>query len=451
MGLGRYPKGSGISAVQYLHRKGAKLIVSDMKSKEELATPLRRLAKLKGIKYILGTHDGIDLRKINLILKNPGVRADHPLITKAWKLKIPVHSDISLFMSSANNPIIGITGTRGKSTTTILTHLLLQKRYPKTQIGGNIKVSPLSFITGLNPTTPVVLELSSWLLNSLPTIQQSPKISVVTNIMVDHLNMYPSFDAYVADKKLIYKYQTSDDLLVLNKDDKYCRQMARETEVTICWFSLKPLIRKECGAFLDKSGDLVFTDGKKPEAIINRREVKLLGEHNLSNILAAIIVAKAVNIPNQVIRQVVKSFKGIDSRLELIREFKNIKFYNDTTATTPDATIAAIKSFTIPPVLIAGGTDKELEFDELAKVINQRIKKLVLLPGTATDNLKKVLKSKGKFIHEVSSMTEAVSMAVKLAQSYDAIVLSPGAASFGLFKNEFDRGDQFNEAVKKIK
>lgn len=449
LGLGRYPQGSGVSAVRYLNAKGAKLIVSDMKTKAQLADQLASLKKLKNIRYILGTHEGIKLHEIDLIVKNPGVRADHALILQAMAMKIPIHSDITLFMESVENPIIAITGTRGKSTTTTLIHQLIQKKYKGAQIGGNIKISPLSYISKLKNDQPVVLELSSWQLNSLPTIKRAPLIAVVTNIMVDHLNMYPSFNDYLADKKLIFKYQTVNDLLVLNKDNKFTKSMAKVAEAQICWFSLKPLAAKECGAFLAKNGDLFFTDGKKKEKIINRREVKLLGEHNLSNILAAIIVAKACGIKNPQIKSAIKQFKGIDSRLEMIKEIKGVKFYNDTTATTPDATIAAIRSFSKAPILIVGGTDKELEFDELAKVINSKIKKMVFLPGTATEKLKKKIKSQGKKMLEAKSMRKAVDMAKSLAKFGDIILLSPGAASFGLFQNEFDRGDQFNKEVSR--
>lgn len=460
LGLGLYPQGSGVSALRYLYSQGAKLIVSDMKSLKDLEPQLKRLKSLKGIRYIFGTHD-LPLQGIDLIVKNPGVRADHPLISQAKTLSIPIETDISLFMQEVDNPIIGITGTRGKSTTSTLIYQLIRQKYPSTQLGGNIKVSPLTFIKKLSSkagsnfagkkNVPVVLELSSWQLNIFKSIKHSPQIAVVTNMMVDHLNMYPTFGAYVADKKLIYKFQNPDDIVVLNKDNDRTFAMSRDAKGQVYFFSMKPLAIKERGAFVNSKDEIVFQDGLIRTKILKVFELKLLGQHNLYNVLAAVVVAMTQGVPLTRIQSVLRKFKGIDSRLEMIREYKGIKIYNDTTATTPDATIAAINSFNRAPILICGGTDKKLVFNQLAEIINKRIKKLVLLPGTATELMKRLLHLKRLEVNEAKSMKEAVESALKMAHKGDIILLSPGAASFGLFKNEFDRGDQFNKIVKHLK
>lgn len=450
LGLGSYPQGSGVSALRYLYSQGAKLIVSDMKSRKDLEPQLKRLKSLKGIRYIFGTHD-LPLKGIDLIIKNPGVRADHPLIRQAEELNIPIETDISLFMQEVDNPIIGITGTRGKSTTTTLIHQLIRQKYPSSQLGGNIKVSPLTFIKKLKKNVPVVLELSSWQSNVFKSIKRSPQVAVVTNIMIDHLNMYPSFGAYVADKKLIYKYQNPGDIVILNKDNDRTFAMSRDAKGQVYFFSLKPLAIKERGAFVSSKGEIIFQDGLIRTKVLKVSELKLLGKHNLYNVLAAVIVAMTQNVKLARIQSILRKFKGIDSRLEYIREYKGVKFFNDTTATTPDATIAAIKSFDHAPILICGGTDKKLVFNQLTELINKRIKKLVLLPGTATELMKKFLHLKRFELHEAKSMKEAVESALKMAGKGDIILLSPGAASFGLFKNEFDRGDQFNKIVKDLK
>lgn len=450
LGLGSYPKGSGVSALRYLHAHGAKLIVSDMKSRKELEPQLKRLKSFKGIRYIFGTHD-LPLKGIDLIIKNPGVRADHPLISQAEKLNIPVETDISLFMQAVDNPIIGITGTRGKSTTTTLIHELIRQKYPSAQVGGNIKVSPLNFIKKLKKNIPVVLELSSWQANVLKSIKRSPQVAVVTNIMVDHLNMYPSFGSYIADKKLIYKFQNAEDVVVLNKDNDRTFAMSRDAKGQVYFFSLKPLAIKERGAFVNSKNEIIFQDGLIRTKVLKVSELKLPGKHNLYNVMAAVIVAITQGVPLPRIQSVLKKFRGIDSRLEMIREFKGIKFYNDTTATTPDATIAAIHSFDRAPILICGGTDKKLIFNQLTEILNKKIKKLILLPGTATEIMKKQLKLKKFELVEAKSMKEAVQASVSMAKQGDIILLSPGAASFGLFRNEFDRGDQFNKIVKNLK
>jgi len=455
LGLGSYPQGSGSSALRYLHACGAKLIVSDIKSSKDLNPQLKRLKSLKGIRYIFGTHD-LPLKGIDLIIKNPGVRVDHPLLRQAEKLNIPVETDISLFMREVENPIIGITGTRGKSTTTTLIHQLMRQKYPSAQMGGNIKVSPLTFIKKLSGKAgkrrvPVILELSSWQANIFKSIKRSPQVAVVTNIMIDHLNMYPSFGAYVADKRLIYKYQNSGDIVVLNKDNDRTFAMSRDAKSQVYFFSVKPLAVKERGAYVNSKGDIIFQDGLIRTKVLKSAELKLPGVHNLYNVLAAVTVAMTQGVSLTRIQSVLRKFKGIDSRLEMIREFKGIKFFNDTTATTPDATIAAIKSFDRAPILICGGTDKKLIFNDLADLINKKVKRLVLLPGTATEQLKKKLAIKRLKPVEVTSMREAIQSALKLAVKGDIILLSPGAASFGLFKNEFDRGEQFNKIVKNLK
>jgi UDP-N-acetylmuramoylalanine--D-glutamate ligase len=273
-------------------------------------------------------------------------------------------------------------------------------------------------------------------------------MAIVTNMMVDHMNTYTNFDAYVRDKSYIFKFQHPWDVAIFNKDNGHTKAMSKQAPGRIYLYSLKPLAVQERGVFVNGRGEVVFQEDGHKEMLFSKKDIQLLGEHNISNVLAATCAAYLSGITPKHIQSVVKKFKGIDSRLEVIRTFKGRTFINDTTATTPDALCAALKSFTKKPILIMGGTDKKLDFSQLPKVLNT-YKRIIFLPGTATDLITSRLQSSVEVIR-VDSMRGAVLKAWEYSAKNDIILLSPGAASFGLFKNEFDRGDQFNHEVRKL-
>lgn len=431
MGLGLYPQGSGISAAKFFARRGANVLVTDLKSRKELANQIKLLRGFK-IKYVLGKHSRSDFKDADLIMKNPGVRAESKFLKIARENKIPVETDVSLFFSLCPAKIIGVTGTRGKSTTSSLIYEILNSAGEDVYLGGNIQVSPLNFLEKLNKDSLVALELSSWMLESIESSKVSPPIAVITNVMADHLNTYAGMKEYARAKSLIFKFQKSKDLAILNFDNEITRKMGESVKAKKIWFSLR---KKSAGLDLAKN-------------------TILPGEHNLYNALAAVIVVKHLKISDSIIKKVLKDFKGIPNRLEFIHELGGVKYYNDTTATTPDATLAALKFFKDKNiVLIAGGADKNLEFKELAKILQNAVKVLILLPGTATDKLRKDLAEMGENIEPIAakSMKEAVLKARELSQSGEIVLLSPGAASFGLFVNEFDRGGKFVKEVKNLK
>jgi UDP-N-acetylmuramoylalanine--D-glutamate ligase len=448
MGLGLYPQGSGVSALRFLYDQGAKITVTDTKTHNELEPQLRTLKKLKGVTYVLGQHVKGDFIDTDLVVKNPGVPASSPYLKIARAQKIPIATDTTLYFQNTIAPTIGVTGTRGKSTTSSLLFLMLHKKYTSTRLGGNIKISPLTFLKDLKDTDPVVLELSSWQCNSLKEIKRSPEMAIVTNMMVDHMNTYTNFDAYVRDKSYIFKFQHPWDVAIFNKDNGHTKAMSKQAPGRIYLYSLKPLAVQERGVFVNGRGEVVFQEDGHKEMLFSKKDIQLLGEHNISNVLAATCAAYLSGITPKHIQSVVKKFKGIDSRLEVIRTFKGRTFINDTTATTPDALCAALKSFTKKPILIMGGTDKKLDFSQLPKVLNT-YKRIIFLPGTATDLITSRLQSSVEVIR-VDSMRGAVLKAWEYSAKNDIILLSPGAASFGLFKNEFDRGDQFNHEVRKL-
>jgi len=450
MGLGLH--GGGLAVAKFLAKRGAILTLTDLKSKQQLSAPLKQLKNYK-IKYVLGKHRLADFKSADMIIKNPQVRRDSPFILEAQKHKVPIETDLSLFFELCPSAkTIGITGTKGKSTTTSLIYKIIKANKKGAILGGNIRISPLDFLSKIKKETPVILELSSWQLEGLEGRKLSPHYALITNILVDHLNTYKNMADYAKTKTLIFRFQNPDDVLILNKDNEQTKAMAKLAKAKVYWYSQGKLNKNENGTFADK-GWLIFQNKGKKEKIMPINSIQLSGKHNLSNVLAAICLTKIFGASSKIIKKVISEFKGIEGRLESIRELKGIKYYNDTTATTPDAVIAALNSFKQKVVLLAGGTDKKLNFKELAKAIKNKVRVLILFEGTATKKLVAELK-KINFNQDlifVDSMKEAFKQAKYILQNGDIFLLSPGAASFGLFINEFDRGEQFNREVKRLK
>lgn len=438
MGLGLH--GGGVEIVKFFAKTGAKLIITDLRSKKDLLPSLERIKNLRNIHYVLGRHRVEDFLSADLIVKNPGVKPDSPYLLLANKRHIPVISELGIFFRFCPARIIGVTGTRGKSTTAYLIWKFLQTKNKRVFLGGNIRKSALAFLPRLKKSDVVILEISSFQLQDLssertiipgfpPLLKRSPDIAVLTNIMRDHLNWHSNFAEYIKAKENIFVFQKKNDLLFLNLSDQLIRKIARK--------ALSKVIAPKLPVKFSK--------------IVKEK----LGGHYFSSIALAIAVARHLGTDEKSIKSILKSFRGLEGREEHLGKVKGTNFINDTTATMPDATIAALKRFREIAglkqlILIAGGTDKKLDFKEMARSIKKMADCLILLPGSASDKIKKRLKDYGDF-KEARSMEEAVRLAYRAARSGDYIILSPGAASFGLFLNEFDRGDKFVDAVSKLK
>lgn len=473
MGIGLH--GGGVGVINFFAQVGAKILATDLRSRQELRESIDGLRHLKGISYVLGQHRKEDFINTDLIIKNPAVPDDSPFTKIALEHKVPVETDIGIFFELCEGQIIGVTGSRGKSTTASLIYQFLRAKHPDTVLAGNIRMSVLEKLQQIKKTTLVVLELSSWQLNGLANHKKSPQVAVMTNIMRDHQNRYDSISLYVEDKKVIYKYQDSKDFLVLNYDDPILKKLAPEAKSKIYYYSQDanaitelenmPKTNQETriGAHL-AGGKIYFGAGK--EKIAEAGDIKIPGAHNISNALAAITVARLFNVPARIIKQELSAFDGLQGRIQLIKEANGVKYINDTTATIPEATIAAINALTehLPPnskhlILIAGGADKELNFDELAKLIAEKAKAVYLLNGTATPKLEEAIKKQalsanikiGKIsVRKFASMKAAVATAAKTARYEDIVLLSPACASFGMFRHEYERGERFNEAVTSL-
>lgn len=454
MGLGSYEDGSGISAVRFLLSQGAKVTVTDLKTKDQLAQQIKRLGAglNKNIKFVLGEHHESDFISADLIVRNPGVPKSSKYLKIAKDNGIPIETDISIFFQLVDRKrIIAVTGTRGKSTTTTLLYEFIKTSDKTAVLGGNITKSPLAQMAQVKYGGPIVLELSSWMLESLEPIKRSPHIAVFTNIYPDHLNTYEDIDDYASAKKNIFAWQNLQDYAILNRDNKYTRAMGKEVPSQRFWTSLKkfPI---ENGCFVS-GGRIIYRRDGHEQVICSVKDIMIPGEHNLANILNAVCVAMIYGVKPSAIRKVLKNFRGIANRLELLREIGGVKYYNDTTSTTPEATMAGLKALGLKKniILIAGGSDKGLDFNELAKEIRKSCKAVVLFKDSGTVRLQPLLTSDKLPLALAGNMADAVGIAKSQSKSGDIILLSPACASFGLFRNEFDRGDQFRKIVGKLK
>lgn len=420
MGLGLL--GRGVGDARYLASQGAELVITDLKSEEELAPSLAQLKEFTNITYRLGAHDLADFKDRDYILKAAGVPLDSPHIAEAHKNGIPVKMSASWFAEIAQIPVVGVTGTRGKSTTTHMLNAILTQAGKKVLLGGNVRgVSTLALLEEATPEHLAVFELDSWQLQGFGEAKMSPQIAVFTTFYPDHLNYYKDdLDAYLADKANIFLYQKPEDTLVLGAQ---CATQVRQNY---------PDIRSQ--VVIAEGGDLPY-------------DCQLLvpGEHNRYDAACALAAALALGVDRTKSCQSLEAFAGVEGRLEKVGEVDGVEVYNDTTSTTPDATLAALAAFDGRTVLlIMGGSDKNLDMAPLLAKLPTSTKKVYLLAGTGTDRIKGELSEAPVF----DSLEEAVKAAFVDAEIGDVLLFSPAFASFGMFKNEYDRGDQFTALIR---
>ncbi len=445
VGLGVH--GGGLGVVRFLVDQGADVIVTDLKTADDLTPSIEALRGLP-VRYVLGGHRLADLDGVDMVVRNPAVPVESPFLAAAAARGIPVEMEMGLFLRRCPARVIGVTGTKGKTTTTLMLGSILRQRDASTVIAGNLRVSALELLPRISATTPVVLELSSWQLEGLEPHRLSPHIAVVTNITPDHLNRYRDFTAYVAAKATIVRWQADDDVAVLNRDDPVAASLVDDGRGHILWFSRRQPV---AGVYCDGPDIVVDWQGRR-QTLARRSDVQTPGDHNLENALAACAAAVAWGADVDAIAAGLRAFPGVEHRLELVGEIGGVRYYNDSAATAPAAALAALAALDRPIVLIAGGADKNLDFTELGDAIASRVKALVLLDGTATAKLERSVRAAGDaaIVGPVGSMAAALAQAQALAGPGDAVLLSPGCASFGLFANEFDRGDQFKRAVRSL-
>ena len=441
MGLGLH--GGGLSSAIFFAERGAKLTITDLRDENILRPIINKLQKYE-IKYVLGKHRNEDFTGADLVIKNPAV----PLSSPFLKLAKQIETDISIFLKYNKRPVIAVTGSKGKSTTVSAIFDVLHQIDHKVKLGGNITTSPLNFIDECTnkDDSGVILELSSWQLADLKDKNLLvPEISVITNIMPDHQNRYTSMDEYIEDKKLIYADQTNKDYLICNYDDEYGKIFAKESKAKIFFVSAGSLPENIDGAFIVNYEGYVRIKGKVEKVL--SKDLKIPGEHNRLNLLYAAMVLRLYGTEAGQISKGLKEFKGIAHRMELITIINNVSWFNDSASTIPQATAAALRGAEKPVRLIAGGTDKKLDFNGTIEAF-ALAKKIYLLEGSATERLIILLKNKNiTYKGPYNNLESAVKEVAKECESGEIVIFSPGATSFGMFNNEFDRGDQFKQMV----
>ena len=445
MGLGL--NGGGLAASAFFAERGAKVTVTDLKSAEELEPSVKKLSGFSNIRFVLGEHRIEDFKTADLVIKNPGVKREGNIYLQNARR---IETDISVFLSLSHAPLLAVTGSKGKSSTASALHYGLKALGYNAFLGGNITVSPLTFLEQTGSTTPVVLELSSWQLADLKNADFfKPQIAIITPIMSDHLNWYGTMEKYVADKKIIYKNMDKNCRLICAYGDRWGNEFAEESAARIYRYGEQALPEQIDGAF--------FTDGVNGFCRVDGKCVHVLNEKSRvpgiklkQNVLNAALALMLYGADTEKLSEVMDGYAGIEHRMEFFYESNGVEFYNDSAATIPEAAAAALCAFSSPPVLICGGTNKKLDFTPLADRAH-RAKSLYLLRGSGTDLLIDLLKERGiAYYGPFDGFDPLLAQLKSRLKKGDKVVLSPGAASFELFTNEFYRGNQFKQKVREM-
>jgi UDP-N-acetylmuramoylalanine--D-glutamate ligase len=440
----------GTALARFLAEQGAIVTVSDLKKEEELKA---NITKLKGfpIHFVLGGHPGEVLDQTDVLFLSPGVPLEAPIVVEAKRWGIPISSETKLFTKLCPAPIIGITGSSGKTTTVSLVGQMLKASGFRTWIGGNIGQPLIGHLEEIEPTDKVVMELSSF---QLEIMEWSPPIAAILNITPNHLDRHPSMEAYTEAKLNILRFQRPGDVAVLGHDlISNLQPPISNLKSQILSFSLNEEVEE--GAFL-RDGEIVLRLGDTEQRICSADEIKLLGRHNLENALAACAIAAVAGASWQAMADVATTFEGVEHRLELVREMDGVRYYNDSIATSPERTVAALRSFDQPIVLLAGGRDKHLPWDEMARLTLEKVTHLVLF-GEAAPIIERAMQeaggkrqeARGK-MHKCVTLEEAVKVAAREAKPGDVVLLSPGGTSFDAFKDFAERGARFRELIRAL-
>ena len=486
----------GVASARYFAARGADVTVTDLQPAEALRKSIDALARWP-VRYVLGEHREEDISGADLVVVGPAVRDDSPFLRLARDRGVPLTTETNLVFETCRRPVIGITGSNGKTTTTRLIGALYQAVDPAVLVGGNIGRALLNELDGEASDSPVVLELSSFQLHRLAWIRRSPGMAVVTNLSPNHLDWHGTFDAYERAKRHIVHYQSPEDAAVLNADDERLRAWAGLCPGRVAWFSMEGPV--ETGCFV-RDGQVVFRDAsgeagsagergavgersaagadsptsrRDPEgegerglagpagehAICPVDSLRLPGPHNRANLLAAVTAACLGGIPAPVIRSTVEAFSGVEHRLEEVAVIDGVGYYNDSACTTPASTVTALRAFDGPVVLIAGGYDKRTPFDLMAREAVRRARAVVLIGATA-DAIETAIGENGAAVSagaespvvaRADTLDDAVRRSAGLARPGDVVVLSPGCASYDMFTNFEERGRRFKQAVAALK
>lgn len=436
---------SGISGAKLCKAMGAEVVVYDGKDPQQLIEKVTELQS-EGIRCICGENIVEEIKDFDLLVLSPGVPTDLDFIEKAKVLNIPLWSEVELAYRYCKCPIIGITGTNGKTTTTSMVGQIIKAYKKDSQIVGNIGFPFTESVLDTKEDSFVVAELSSF---QLETIDQFHcHLSAILNITPDHLNRHKTFENYISAKANIFKNSGLSDICILNYDDDQCRQLASKIPCKVVYFSFKHQIEDE-GICIQNGWITVIT---KEESIhvCPLEDLKVLGDHNVENALAAVALCYYAKVPLEIIRRELTHFQGVEHRTEYVAEINGVRYYNDSKATNPDAAIKGLKAMQWPVVLIGGGMDKKSDFTEWIDHFDH-VKELIVFGETA-ENIKMTAKRCGfTKVNKVQNLEEAVIKAARLAEKGDCVLLSPACASWDMFESFEQRGELFKKLVLQLK
>jgi UDP-N-acetylmuramoylalanine--D-glutamate ligase len=439
VGLGK----SGVASALFLKAHGARVTVSDTKSGDELRNEIPVLLD-HGITVETGGHGERTFRGQDLIVVSPGVPVDAPPLVQARGLGESVIGEIELASQFLPGPIVAITGSNGKTTTTALVGEILTAAGFPALVGGNIGTPAISLAERAKPDTVTVLEISSFQLETIKSFR--PKVAVVLNITPDHLDRHRTFEIYAAAKARIFENQVGSDFALLNADDPTCVEMASRTRAQVFWFSRQKEV--EQGAWV-REGNIEFRDAKGQREILQVSEIPLKGAHNLENVLAAVCAGTLMGCAPDKIRAAVRNFRAVEHRLEFVATIGGVDYYNDSKATNVDATIKALESFPANIHLILGGKDKGSDYTVLNDLLRKRVKRVYTIGAAAAKIESQIVSSKdgGPEVLHSQTLENAVRSAHAAAKPGDIVLLAPACASFDQFKSYEHRGKVFKEIV----
>lgn len=453
LGLGLF--GGGEGAARFLANRGAEVLVTDQKQASRLAPALDRLKKLP-INYRLGENRESDLLGADLVVVNPAVPRTNPMLCSCRDRGIPLTSPMNLFLSLCPATVAAVTGSAGKSTTTVMLGNILRTGRRRVYIGGNMGISLLPDLGEISEDDLVVLELSSVQLEDAAHLPWSPHLAVVTNITPNHLDRYGTFEAYAAAKKNIIRHQTPADAVVLNAQNQTLMKWAGESpSAHTLYFDVEGELAAERPGTMLRGGRLMWQVDGSQQVICSAERVPLPGRHNVANALAAAAAARWVGIPAQDIRSALTRCDGLEHRLEECATVDGITFYNDSDSTTPESAIAGLKSFSTPITLIAGGYNKDLDLSRLYDTIVQEAEVLITLgtsgPDIAQGTREAALRlGHEPVIREAQTLEKAIHIAHDLSMPGSTVLFSPACASFDMFENFAQRGRRFKELVQRL-
>ena len=437
---------SNIPLIEYLHNLNSKVTIFDKRNMEEIDKNIIEKITEYSMEFSFGKEYLSRLIGFDIIFRSPSCRLDLPEIEAEQKRGAIVTSEIEMLLELCPGTVVGVTGSDGKTTTTSLIYEILKEAGYNCYLGGNIGTPLFTKIEEMMPEDKVVLELSSF---QLMGMKISPKISVITNITPNHLDIHKSYDEYIEAKKNIFKYQDKDGLLVTNYDNDITREFIKEAKGNVIYFSSKTKL--EDGFILD--GNIIKeSKNKVRKHILNTNDVILRGRHNYENICTALAATSTLVDTETAVKAICK-FKGVEHRLEFVREINGAKWYNDSIGSSPTRTIAGLNSFDENIILIAGGYDKHLDYTPMAKPVVDKVGVLVLVGQTSEkiyNAVTKELNGRHLEIHLCKTLEEAVNAAYKVAKRNDVVLFSPASASFDMFKNFDERGKKFKEIVNNL-